>query len=359
MAKYRHVQTTFWDDGFVLDLTPEEKYFYLYLMTNGNTTQCGIYELPYRVIEMHTGYNRETVQKLLQRFSDYGKITYNESTKEIMLNNWAKYNFINSPKVKKCIEKELLTVKHIPFVNSYVTSLEQLGYSIDTVSIPLNSESESKVPTASNDKGSIPYQYPIDTLSKDYGEKEKQKEKQKEKNNNDDDGLPGVQTEIKPTLQQQNAFAFYEQNHFGALGSLIMYKIDGWINELSEPLVIKAMEKAVLNGKTNWGYVETILKDWRNKKLLTLEAVEAEDLRWKNQQIKATQQQNRPQRAYQRQGREEVVPEWFKNRNNDSASKKDEPTNPTEAIDFEAERQKILATLDRGHKKFEQTQKNS
>lgn len=136
MAKYRNVHTTFWDDGFVLDLTPEEKYFYLYLMTNGNTTQCGIYELPYRVIEMHTGYNRETVQKLLQRFVEYGKITYNESTKEIMLNNWAKYNFINSPKVKKCIEKELLAVKHIPFVRSYVISLEQLGYRIDTVSKP-------------------------------------------------------------------------------------------------------------------------------------------------------------------------------------------------------------------------------
>ncbi|MFJ8517681.1 DnaD domain protein [Lysinibacillus xylanilyticus] len=37
----------------------------------------------------------------------------------------------------------------------------------------------------------------------------------------------------------------------------------------------KAMEKAVVNGKTNWGYVETILKDWSNKRLLTLEAVEA------------------------------------------------------------------------------------
>lgn len=81
MAKYRQVHTTFWDDAFVLDLTPEEKYFYLYLMTNNKTTQCGIYELPKRVIEMHTGYNRETVDKLLQRFVDYEKIIYNDKTK--------------------------------------------------------------------------------------------------------------------------------------------------------------------------------------------------------------------------------------------------------------------------------------
>ena len=32
MAKYRQLYTEFWSDSFVLELTPEEKYFYLYLM---------------------------------------------------------------------------------------------------------------------------------------------------------------------------------------------------------------------------------------------------------------------------------------------------------------------------------------
>src|SRR5690606_31192600 len=134
MAKYRQIHVEFWQDSFVLDLTPEEKYFYLYLMTNNKTTQCGIYELPKRVIEMHTGYNRETVEKLLQRFIDYGKVAYEDHTKEIMMVNWAKYNFINSPKVKKCIEKELMDVKHKPFVNDYLSNLKEYGYRIDTVS---------------------------------------------------------------------------------------------------------------------------------------------------------------------------------------------------------------------------------
>ena len=34
MAVYRHIHINYWQDGFVLDLTPEEKYFYIYLMTN-------------------------------------------------------------------------------------------------------------------------------------------------------------------------------------------------------------------------------------------------------------------------------------------------------------------------------------
>ncbi|MGE7672952.1 DnaD domain-containing protein [Lysinibacillus sp. NPDC094403] len=178
-------------------------------------------------------------------------------------------------------------------------------------------------------------------------------------NNNDDDKGSAYAASKPPTPPKQNAFAFYEQNHFGALGSLITYKIDTWINDMSEPIVIHAMEKAVINGRNNWGYVETILKDWWNKKLFTLEAIEAEDLRWRDQRIKVTQQQNRPQRAYQQPRREEIVPEWFKNRNNESVPKPEESSKNTEPVDFEAERQKILTMLDRGHKQFEQTQKNS
>ena len=51
MAVYRHIHIDYWQDGFVLDLTPEEKYFYIYLMTNSKTSQCGIYELPKRIIK--------------------------------------------------------------------------------------------------------------------------------------------------------------------------------------------------------------------------------------------------------------------------------------------------------------------
>ena len=90
MAVYRHIHIDYWQDGFVLDLTPEEKYFYIYLMTNSKTSQCGIYELPKRIIETETGYNRETVDKLLNRFIDYKKIVYCEETREVFLMNWNK-----------------------------------------------------------------------------------------------------------------------------------------------------------------------------------------------------------------------------------------------------------------------------
>ena len=144
MATYRQIHTSFWQDGFVLGLTPEEKYFYIYLMTNSKTTQCGIYELPKRVIEMETGYNRETVDKLLDRFIKYKKIMYSEDTQEVMLLNWIKYNAINSPKVKACIKKELQTIKNRAFISTFHNLCIQYRYSIDAVSIDLGEEKEEE-----------------------------------------------------------------------------------------------------------------------------------------------------------------------------------------------------------------------
>lgn len=296
MAKYRNVHTTFWDDGFVLDLTPEEKYFYLYLMTNGNTTQCGIYELPYRVIEMHTGYNRETVQKLLQRFVEYGKITYNESTKEIMLNNWAKYNFINSPKVKKCIEKELLAVKHIPFVRSYVTSLEQLGYRIDTVSILLEEKCAPKVPNTSNGEGSIPYPYPINTPSIDYGEEEEQEEEQEREEEKEQEQKSGQ------SVSSQSDFArlveFTNQNITPVLPTIaehLGYILDDYKDV---DLILAALQNAVLNNARNKiKYAEGTLINWRKDMITTYQ-----QLRLK---MKEVQRDARNSQSYERHSNEE------------------------------------------------------
>jgi len=111
MAVYRTIQISFWQDDFILDLTPEEKYFYMYLMTNSKTTQCGIYELPKKIVSLETGYNSDTIDKLLVRFEDYGKIKYCTETKEILLINWIKYNPINNINIKKCVLKELEKVK--------------------------------------------------------------------------------------------------------------------------------------------------------------------------------------------------------------------------------------------------------
>ena len=123
MAIFRKVHVTFWKDEFVESLTPEQKFFYLYLLTNDRTTQCGIYEITIKQMCYDTGYNDDTIKKLLEFFINIGKIKYSINTKEIALKNWVKYNDSNSPKVKSCIDNELKKVKDRVLIQ-YIYSMD-------------------------------------------------------------------------------------------------------------------------------------------------------------------------------------------------------------------------------------------
>ena len=146
MAIYRSIHTSFWSDLFVTELTPEQKFFFIYLLTNEKTRQCGIYEIGKRQISFDTGYNIDTINKLISFFQESGKIKFSETTSEIAIFNWAKYNSSNSPKVEACIAKELKTVKNKVLIE-YV-------YGIDTRSQEkeVKKEKEKEVKTSTIEK---------------------------------------------------------------------------------------------------------------------------------------------------------------------------------------------------------------
>lgn len=168
MAKYRQVHVSFWQDSFVLDLPPEEKFFYLYLMTNSKTTQCGIYELPLKVVEMETGLSSDRIFQLLYKFVEYKKILFNEETREVMLLNWLKHNKLTSSKVMTCAVKELEEVKHKPFVYEFLKQCDVYKYPIDTLSIPYINTFKLG-------------QHPYGEEKEEEKEKEKEEEKEREK----------------------------------------------------------------------------------------------------------------------------------------------------------------------------------
>ena len=66
MAKYRYVYTEFWNDPDVMEtFTPEDKLFYLYLLTNNNTSQVGVYQITKKQMAFELGYSLETINSLL------------------------------------------------------------------------------------------------------------------------------------------------------------------------------------------------------------------------------------------------------------------------------------------------------
>lgn len=127
----------------MLDLTPEEKFFYVYLLTCDQGNIIGAFELPIKIVEMQTGYNRESVEKLIARFIDYGKIIYDQKTKEICLVNWLKHNGNPSEKLTKKYLELFSGIKSLEIKNKVLEVAHLVGlpfsinrYPIDTVSIP-------------------------------------------------------------------------------------------------------------------------------------------------------------------------------------------------------------------------------
>lgn len=122
MAQFRLVQTSFWNDPKVEeDLTPEDKLFFLYILTNDQTTQTGIYQITRKNMAYGLGYSVETVNALLERFIHHlDLIKYNYETRELAIKNWGRYNLRRAGKpMLDCIRAELALIKDRSLI-SYV-----------------------------------------------------------------------------------------------------------------------------------------------------------------------------------------------------------------------------------------------
>ena len=120
MAKFRQVQTSFWSNTYIQEeMTAEDKYFYLYLMTNECTTQIGIYSITKKQMAFDLGYSMESVKALLQRFETYHKlIKYDSETRELILLKWAENNLnIGGKPVQDLIKKEIGQIKNKEFLS--------------------------------------------------------------------------------------------------------------------------------------------------------------------------------------------------------------------------------------------------
>ncbi|WP_026593193.1 DnaD domain-containing protein [Bacillus sp. UNC437CL72CviS29] len=273
MGVYRSVQVNFWQDEFVLDLTPEERYFYMYLLTCSKTRQCGIYPLPLRLVEMETGYNRETVEKLLQRFIAYGKILFDAKTKELYILNWLRYNPITNTNIEKCVLRELKTVKNKELVHMFLQRCLE-----EELNIPLLLE-HFGMPVEASDM--IPQEVVQECAVNEVEE----------------------EIEVEEVNPGSSVYTFYEQN-FGSLSSYAAKELSEWITDLSEELVLKALQITYENNKRTLAYVKGILRDWHRKGYTKLSEVEEAAVKFRKKE---------PSLLYETEKFLEECEEWKKN----------------------------------------------
>lgn len=113
MAIKRSIDTGLWNDPLVLDeFNNEDKFFWLYCLTNPHNNICGTAIISKKTIAREMGVDISVIENVIDRFANkYKRIQYNEENNEILILNWGKYNWTSSMKIEKALTKELKGIK--------------------------------------------------------------------------------------------------------------------------------------------------------------------------------------------------------------------------------------------------------
>ncbi len=133
MATQRYISTSFWDDKWIMELNPSEKFLYMYLLTNPLTNIAGIYKITKNRISFDSGFEISTVEEIIMRFEKDRK-AFHYNNEFVILPTWPKHQqFEKRIKIKTGIEAVL---KELP--KNVLNFAAEVGYRypIDTISIP-------------------------------------------------------------------------------------------------------------------------------------------------------------------------------------------------------------------------------
>lgn len=161
MAIFRNIQMSFWTDTKVSeDFSPEDRYMYLYLLTNPYTNLCGCYGIGYKQIAYDTGLDVKKIKNILRRLQEeHDVIRYSEANRELLILNWSRYNWTDSEKFRKPLLGQIELVK----TEAFKEYLMGIYNGMDTVSIPypygmdttVTVTDTDTVPNADTDKPSV------------------------------------------------------------------------------------------------------------------------------------------------------------------------------------------------------------
>ncbi|WP_238579202.1 DnaD domain protein [Neobacillus niacini] len=274
MAKFRMIRTEFWKNPMVLEeMTPEDKLFYVYLLTNSNTTQIGIYKITKKQMAFELGYSLESVHSLMERFINLHKvIRYNPETRELAIKYWGKENLHKAGKpVMDCIFAELKEVEDISLIqyvsesiqkqeirSLYESFCEQEGKFIDQEKINQN-EDDTYIDSELGELDNAMLGGQINQQQVLYKEIESP--------------LENHQQDVKEIIE------FWDANGFGFTNVNAKEQLLSWLDDSSflqpKEMILKAMNIACANNKRRLSYVVGILKNWENESLLTVEDIDS------------------------------------------------------------------------------------
>ena len=95
-GRYVRIATKFWADEKVVDLDPETKLLYLYILSCPHSNMAGYYRLPKPYIQADLKLSEKGLTKGFDKLLSKGLIKYCEKSSVILIPNYYKYNSIQN-----------------------------------------------------------------------------------------------------------------------------------------------------------------------------------------------------------------------------------------------------------------------
>lgn len=323
MANFRMIQTSTWEDEkFQEDFSPEDRLMWLCLLTNPKTTQTGIYKITMKQLEYYSGFSKETSKIILDRFiNKHNLVKYNDETRELCILNWGKFNLNRGGKpMEDCIRKELSEVQDKSFITDIKEHIRNAA--IKSIYDTFDDTSDDTLNVTQDDTPTISGQ-----------EKEKEEEEEKYKEEEEDVRRPAAAT--ASNNNQINPYDFYQENSFGVLAPYVSQEMTHFINDFEkghgDEAVIASMKIALDRNRKSWGFVKSILNEWLDNNLKDMDKIRAYEKK------KLQDMQSRSHKPYNNNQPKEMTPEWI--------NKPQQVNNEISEEELEEERRKIKEEL--------------
>lgn len=154
---YKPVNEAFWTDPKVRNLSLKNKLLFLYFITNPHAHYCGLYYLPEPMILFETGMSQIEYQEGIDTLSIGYQVLIDQVNSIVWVVNMGKFQLSSQQQITGAI-KHIKELQKTYLKQKFVEKYPKFENEIDTLSIP--------------------YAYPIDTLS--IQEKEKEEEEEEE-----------------------------------------------------------------------------------------------------------------------------------------------------------------------------------
>ena len=141
--KYRIVATRFWKDKTIRRLDPLEKELYLYLLTNDQTTMCGIYQTTLDEMAHDTGLDYRQIPLMLEKFAEMGIAGFYDD-EWVVIPNYMKHQNMDNEKVRAGVKSDMEALPEA--VREYTLSIGY-RYPMHTLSTTSTTTSTTKEDT--------------------------------------------------------------------------------------------------------------------------------------------------------------------------------------------------------------------